>query len=185
MIITLSGLPGAGKSTIRDLLAERLNLKKYTMGDIGAEMAKSRGMTIDELLTLGLTDPSIDKQIDELQIELGKKDDNFIIDGLMGWHFMPQSLKIYLKVDPRVAAERIFADRKDNPKRSDEPEYASVEETQKILAARAARNDTRYKQWYGVDYLNEANYDLVIDTTNMALEDVLEQILGFVRTQTA
>ena len=183
MIITLSGLPGAGKSTIKDLLAERLNLKKYSMGDMRGEMAKSRGLTIDELNDIGLTDASTDKQVDEFQTTLGKEQDNFIIDGAMSWYFIPQSLKIFLKADPKVAAERIFKDRQNNPHRSDEPEYRSVDDTQQALAARAAHNNARYQKWYGANYLDEANYDLVIDTTHMALEDVLEKILDFVRTQ--
>lgn len=180
MIITLGGLPGAGKSTIKNMLAEELGLKAYSMGDMRGEMAKARGLTIDELNEIGLTDASTDNEVDAFQKTLGETQDDFIIDGAMSWYFLPQSKKIYLAVDPRVAAERIFADRQNNPHRTDEPEYASVEETQKTLAARAAHNDARYQKWYGASYLNPQNYDLVLDTTNLTTDEVLQKILEFV-----
>lgn len=182
MIITLSGLPGAGKSTLKNLLAERLGLKKYSMGDMRGEMAKARGITIDQLNDIGLTDASTDGDVDRFQETLGKTQDNFVIDGAMSWYFIPHSKKIFLKVDPRVGAERIFADRDRNPNRTDEPDYQTVEETQVALAARAAHNDERYKKWYnGASYLTESNYDLVIDTTHLTTEEVLQKIIDFVQ----
>lgn len=180
MIITLGGLPGAGKSTIKNLLADELGIKAYSMGDMRGEMAKSRGLTIDQLNDIGLVDSSTDTEVDEFQKTLGETQDDFVIDGAMSWYFIPQSKKIYLAVDPKVAAERIFADRQDNPHRTDEPEYTSVEATQQTLAARAAHNDTRYQKWYGASYLDPKNYDLVIDTTNLTTDEVLKQILAFV-----
>ena len=180
MIITLGGLPGAGKSTIKSLLANELGLKAYSMGDMRGEMAKSRGLTIDQLNDIGLTDASTDNEVDEFQKTLGETQDDFVIDGAMSWYFIPQSKKIYLAVNPKVAAERIFADRQNNPNRTDEPEYSSVENTQQALAARATHNDTRYQKWYSASYLNPKNYDLVIDTTSLTTDEVLKQILKFV-----
>lgn len=180
MIITLGGLPGAGKSTIKNLLAEELGLKKYSMGDMRGEMAKSRGLNIDELNELGLSDASTDHEVDEFQKTLGTEQDDFVIDGAMSWYFIPQSKKIYLAVDPKVAADRIFKDRQNNPNRTDEPEYASIEATERALAARAVQNDVRYKKWYGAEYLNPKNYDLVIDTTNLTTDEVLQKILEYI-----
>jgi predicted cytidylate kinase len=181
MIITLGGLPGAGKSTIKNLLADELGLKSYSMGDMRGEMAKARGMTIDQLNDIGLTDASTDNEVDAFQKTLAENQDDFVIDGAMSWHFIPQSKKIYLAVDPAVAAARIFADRQGNPNRTDEPKYTSVENTQQALTARAAQNDARYQKWYGASYLDPKNYDLVIDTTNLTTDEVLEKILQFVQ----
>lgn len=180
MIITLGGVPGAGKSTIKNLLAARLHLTAYSMGDMRGDMAKARGLTIDQLNDIGLHDPTTDKDVDAFQKQLGETKDDFIIDGAMSWYFIPHSYKIYLDVNPDVGAARIFADRHNNPLRTDEPAYASVEETKAILAARAQHNDVRYKKWYGVSYLDMANYDLVIDTTTLRTEEVLKKILDFI-----
>lgn len=184
MIITLGGLPGAGKSTIKNLLALELGLKAYSMGDMRGEMAKARGLNIDQLNDLGLTDASTDNEVDEFQKTLGEDQDDFVIDGAMSWYFIPHSKKVFLAVDPQVAAERIFADRQDNPNRTDEPEYSSIENTKQALTARAAHNDARYQKWYGASYLDPRNYDLVIDTTTRTTDEVLKQILAFVTKPT-
>jgi predicted cytidylate kinase len=178
MIITLSGVPGAGKSTIKALLAERLGYKAHSMGDMRGEMAKARGLTIDELNTLGMNEIFTDQEADEFQAELGRKEDNFVIDGWLSWHFIPQSFKVFLTVDPLIGAERIFTDRKNNPKRADEPHYQSVAETLKILESRVKQTDERYQKWYQVQFLDPANYDLVIDTSSLTDSEVLGQILG-------
>ncbi len=180
MIITLGGLPGSGKSTLKNLLADHLGLKSYSMGDMRGEMAKAHNLTIDQLNDIGLNNDWTDKQVDKFQQRLGESQDNFIIDGALSWYFIPHSRKIYLTVDPDVAAARIFVDRHNNPNRTDEPEYIDVEDTKKTLAARAAHNDARYKKWYGVSYLDMNNYDLVLDTTSLTTEEVLNKVLAFV-----
>ena len=49
MIITISGKPGAGKTTVGKAVAARLGLEFYSMGDLRGKMASDRGLTIDEL----------------------------------------------------------------------------------------------------------------------------------------
>ena len=53
MKLTLSGKPGSGKSVVADILAEKLNLKRYSVGNYRREMAKKRGMTLAEFNKLG------------------------------------------------------------------------------------------------------------------------------------
>lgn len=179
MIISLAGLPGSGKSTVKNMLAERLGLKKYSMGDMRGKMALERGMTIDELNALGETQDFTDKEADAFQTTLGQKEDDFIIDGRLSWHFIPQSFKIFLDVDLDEAARRIYQARKNDPEgRRDEADYASPEETRRAIEERLASDSARYQKWYGLDYLNRDNYDLVIDTTHTPATQVVEQILA-------
>jgi len=183
MIITLAGLAGAGKSTLKRAIADALGLKKYSVGDMRGKMAEERGMTIDEFNKLGESEDFTDKEVDAFQKKLGETEDNFVIDGWLSWYFIPQSIKIFVKVDPRVGAERIFNDRRDNPGRSDEPLYKDVAETEEIIKQRVASNVLRYKKWYGVDFLNESHYDLIVDSTNAKPEEILAKILDFVRSK--
>ena len=60
MIITLSGMPGSGKSTVAKILSKKLRMSRYYMGGIRREMARKMGLTIDELNKLGERDPSSD-----------------------------------------------------------------------------------------------------------------------------
>lgn len=177
MIITLAGLPGSGKTTQAKLLSEKLEFPWYSMGDMRGKMAQERGITIDELNELGLKEAFTDHEVDQYQQKLGINEDNFVIDGWLSWHFIPHSLKIFLNVDPDIAASRIY-DEKRHGLNSDEPEYNSAQETKEILAKRVENSRERYQKYYQVDFLNPSNYDLVIDTTNLSPEEVFAKILA-------
>lgn len=184
MIITLAGLSGAGKSTVKKMLAESLGWKAYSMGDMRGAYATEHGMTIDELNALGMTDPKTDALVDEFQTELGKREDNFVIDGWMSWFFIPQSIKIFLDIDPEEGARRIFAEQQNYPDhRTDERPYADVADVEANLAQRVLQNQERYRKWYGVDFLDKSRYDLVIDTTALSPEQVVERIQTFISSR--
>lgn len=182
MIVALSGVPGAGKSTVKDLLADKLGLKKYSMGDLRGKMALDRGITIDELNALGMEQDFTDKEVDAFQANLGKTEDNFVIDGWLSWHFIPHAKKIFLTVDPQVAAERIFAACQIGPGREDEPKYSSVEEVQNNITVRAKQTSARYQKWYGLDFMDPSHYDIIIDTTHLSPTEVVQKIEEFVRS---
>lgn len=113
MIISFSGVPGAGKSTIAKMLAQKLGWPRYYMGGLRRQKAKERGMTLEEYNKLGETDPSTDLEVDRYQEKLGKEKDDFIIEGRTSWYFIPHSLKIYLDVDLNKGSERIYWQLKD------------------------------------------------------------------------
>lgn len=177
MILTLTGLPGAGKSTIAKLLSERLNMPWHSMGDLRGKLARERGLTIDELNTLGETEAFTDKDVDAYQTKLGKTQDNFIVDGRLSWHFIPHSLKIFLDIDEDEAARRIFRAAKQGLRKDEKP-YASVEEVKERVKARIASDQKRYQKYYGLDYLNRSHYNLVIDTTTLTPEQIVNHILA-------
>ena len=105
MIITISGKPGSGKSTIAKELAKKLKLKHFSIGDFMREMAKDKNISLLELSELSEEDKSIDKELDNKQIQLGKREDNFIIDSRLGFHFIPNSVKIFLEVEIKESAK--------------------------------------------------------------------------------
>lgn len=174
MIISISGDPGSGKSTVAKILAQRLKLKHYSVGDLRGKMALERGMTIDELNKLGEKDAFTDKDADDYQKELGKKEDNFIIDGRLSFYFIPHSFKIFLRVDENVAAERIFR----APKRPDETQYKNVGKLLDALRNRVESDKKRYKKYYGIDHTDLKQYDLVINTSHLAPEQIIEKIIS-------
>jgi len=53
MIITISGLPGSGKTSVGKLIAERLGYEFLSIGDLRGSFASKKGLTIDELNKLG------------------------------------------------------------------------------------------------------------------------------------
>ncbi len=193
MIISISGVPGSGKTSIAKLLAARLGVPFFSMGGLRGKMALERGITLDELNKLGETDATTDTSVDDYQRELGKKENAFVIEGRLSWHFIPHSFKIFLDCDPREAARRIFEarqntsdiDRIDIPtsdvssERQDEPLYGSAEDAERDIANRVASDDRRYAKYYGVNYRDPSHYDLVFDTTKMkGAEETADAILA-------
>ena len=97
MIITINGTPGSGKSTVAKFLAKKLKLRHYSMCDLRRKMALEKGMTIDELNKIGEKEAWTDKDADNCQKKLGKKEDNFIIDGRLSWFFIPNQKMFWKK----------------------------------------------------------------------------------------
>ena len=176
MIITITGKPGSGKSTVAKLLAKKLKYKFFSAGDLRGEIAKKHKMTIEALNKVGEKERWTDEECDKLLEKTGKEADNIVFDSRLAWHFVPNSLKIFLDVDLHEAAKRIFA----NP-RPDEKKTISVQETHKNLEARQKSDAVRYKKWYGLDITKLENYDVAIDTTKLTQKQVLEKVLEAVK----
>ena len=178
MIISFNGDAGAGKSTIAQKLAEKLGWPRYYIGGIRRQKAKERGMTLAEYNKLGETDPSTDLEVDEYQKELGKKEDNFVIEGRTSWYFIPHSLKIYLEVDEKEGAQRIFdqlSKQKDN-NRNEGNDLDSVEKVLKSNKRRLKSDNKRYKKYFNINVHDKKHYDIIIDTTNLSEKEVLKEV---------
>lgn len=186
MIISISGVPGSGKTSAAKLLAKKLGMNFYSMGGLRGKMALERGMTIAELNTLGEQGAFTDTTVDDYQRELGKKEDNFVIEGRLSWYFIPHSFKVLLICDPHEAARRIFESRKiTHHERPDEPDYQTIEEAGLSRDERVQSDLIRYQKYYGVDYRDPSHYDVVINTThNQGPEQTTEQILQALNHET-
>ncbi len=170
MKITISGAVGSGKSTISKLLAEKMGLKHYSVGSLMREIAQKRGMDINELSKIAETDKTIDSELDLRQRQIGKED-NFVMDSRLGFHFIPDSFKVFLTVDIKEAARRIYdASRK-------EESYADIDEAVEKLKRRMKSENIRYKEYYNIDFPQKKFFDLVLDTTNLTPDEVVDELL--------
>lgn len=171
MIITISGKPGAGKTTVGRMLAEQLGYKFYSIGEFRGQMAQRRGLTIDELNKIGEKNFWTDQEADEFQKRIGETEDDVVIDGWIAFHFIPKSFKVFLEVDQKVAAHRVFIDQ-----RPDETYLESEKEVAKQLAKRLKDTRKRFLKYYHIDFLDKSHYDLIIDTTKIPPEEVVNKI---------
>lgn len=179
MIISITGIPGSGKTTVRNAIADHLGLRRYSMGDVFGKLAQEHGMTIGAFNEFAKGKPAIDHEVDEYQTTLAAREDDFIIDSRLAWHFIPRSFKVFLDVDLDEGARRIFYAKKAHPEsRQDEPDYASEMDVRTAIERRLAADNERYKNLYGVEYLDHGNYDLVVDTTKIAQDEVVARILS-------
>lgn len=170
MIITISGSPGSGKSTVAKMVAEELGMKHHSVGDFMRDMAKKRGISLSELGKLAEKGPEVDEELDGMCAKLSKKDD-FVVDGRLCFHFVPDSKKVFLDVDMDEGAKRVF-----NDLRPAEKENVTLEDTKESLKRRIESENKRYMEYYGVDIRDKSRFDLWIDTTKMTVEEVVDRI---------
>lgn len=183
MIISISGAPGSGKTTVAEKLAASLGWPRYYMGGIRREMARKRGLTIAEYNELGEKDPSTDSEVDEYVKKLGESGEDFVIESRTAWHFLPQSLKIYLDTDEKVAARRIFRQLQSENQRNEGGAPPSEEDVLASIRQRVASDDYRYRKYYQIDYRARDNYDFYLDASQLTPEETLNQVEAWVRSQ--
>lgn len=176
MIVSISGLPGAGKSTVSRALAKKLGWPCYSIGDLRRQMARKKNMTLTEYNKLGEVDPSTDLEVDEYQTKLGQTQDNFIIEGRTSWHFIPQSFKIFLIVNPQIGAERILTDLQTSDQRNEGTGLKTVADVIASNQERIASDTRRYQKYFKIDAYKESNYDYVLDTSDLSADQMLEAV---------
>lgn len=165
--ITLGGLAGTGKGTISTMLAEKLELQRVSTGDFFRDVAKEKGLSLVELDKQSLTDNSVDILTDNRTKDFAEKKNNFILDSRLAAHFVKDAYKILLLCDDR-RYERI-AGRDQIP----------VEEAKKETLEREATYHKRYGELYNLaDFDDPKYYDLVIDTSDLTPEQIVEKIIS-------
>lgn len=173
MLITITGKPCSGKSTIGKILEEKFGYSRIGVGDMFKAEAKKRGMNAEEFNAYCLTDPSYDFFIDNETSRLGKKlaGQKVIFDSRLAWHFVPKSFKVFVDVSEEEMAKRLATS-----DRTGKEKIEDVQSARTHLVNRFNLENQRYKKIYGFDNLNPKNYDLVIDSTSRSPEDIADEI---------
>ena len=178
-IITIAGSLGSGKSSTAKRVSELLNYKHFSTGDFMRSIADEKGVPLTELSKMAETDLSIDKILDDRNIEVGQME-NVVLDSRLGFHFIPESFKVFLELDPILASERILQDKNFNPNRHKESDgsFDTPESIKEKINFRLDSERKRYKELYGIeDHTAHENFDLVINTEKTPLEEVCQKVI--------
>ncbi len=168
-IITISGLPGAGTTTIAKLLEKKLGLKYVYSGDIFRKMAKKYNMSLEEFGNYCERHKEVDEQLDKYQLEILQKG-NAIVEGrIAGWlahrnHIA--STKVLLEADLETRAGRIV-----------KREKGDFEKRKKEILKRENSEATRYKKYYNIDLDDTSIYDLVVNSSDKTPDEIVEIII--------
>lgn len=186
MIITISGTPGSGKSTVAKILVEKLSAERIYVGGIRRELARQKGMTLPELNEYARDHPETDVDIDETASaearKLEKQGKVVVVEGRTQFHFIPESVKVYIKVDPEEGARRIWKDLqiKEIQQQRNEGRITTFEQMKQRTLEREEEDALRYKKYYEIDPRNESQYDLVLDSTKLRPEEVVKKVMTFI-----
>jgi len=178
-IITIAGKPGSGKSSAAKNVAQELSYKHYSSGDFFRSIANNRGVSVTELNKIAETDPQIDIDIDEKNRALNNEID-LVVDSRTAFHWVPESFRVYLDIDPDVAIRRIMQDLAVNADRQKSEEaYKNLEEAKEHMVTRYSSENKRYQDLYQLDPSQHENYDLIIDTgiSTNNLDSVVTEII--------
>jgi cytidylate kinase len=173
-IITIAGDLGSGKSSNADRVAAILRFARFSSGDFARLVAKRHSMTIEELNEHAEEHPEIDHEIDEEVKKIGSKE-NIVIDSRTAFHWIPDSFKVYLKLDPKLAAARIYEQMLQGQRVSQHAD--SVDHMYEQTIRRKESERKRYLALYNFDSTDTSAFDLVIDTATAPLEKVSEKII--------
>lgn len=186
MIITISGTPGSGKSTIAGILSQKLRAERLYIGGMLRALARERGMMLQDLMQYAVTHPEIDREVDErVAAEARRRHSEgkmVIVEGRTQYYFLTESIKVYVKVNSEEGARRIWQDLQNEvtQEQRNEVRVASFEEMKHSVLQREEEDALRYKQIYGINYRDETQYDLIVDTTNITALQAAERVLAYV-----
>lgn len=163
MIITISGPPGSGKSTVATTIAEAFSFDHTSGGDIFRSLAAERDLSVVEFNELAESEPSIDQELDRRLREIARTQDDLVLESrLSGWMAGDYAdLKIWLDAPLSVRAERI-ATRED----------VSVTQAQEETRTRETSEKKRYQEYYDIDFDDRSIYDLSVNTARWDPESV-------------
>lgn len=169
-IITISGKPGCGKSTMAKILAKKMNCKILSSGEKFRELAKKQNMNITDFVSnyLPLHD-EIDIDVDNYFVNHIKNNDNLIVPTRVVGHLLNKQeigvFKVYLYANEYFRVKRIA-------KREKQPNKLIVKtDTRK----REIAEYNKYNKIYNIDINDLSVYNLVIYT------HFLPENIGFIK----
>ena len=171
LVIAVSGLPGSGKTTLAKALARSLGLRYVSLGRVFRAIARERGVTVEELSLIAESDPSIDKEIDDLSVREAVKG-CVVIDGhLSAWILKDRAhLKLLVTAPLDIRVERVA-------RRDGKPLSKALSE----VRVREESERRRFLKFYGIDINDLSVFDVIISTYKFGVDEVIDIALTAAR----
>ena len=166
VMVTISGPPGSGTSTLVGKIAQAFGWNSLNGGDVFRTEASRRGISVEDLSAVAKGDLDVDRALDVLLQELmsGEDSPEIIESRLSGWwaHKMGiDCLRVWVAVSEEERAHRI-----------QNREGGDFEDCLKRSRQRQRDDMERYRILYGIDLDDLSPYNLVIDADEKDEDEV-------------
>ncbi|MGI5964340.1 MAG: (d)CMP kinase [Candidatus Methanomethylophilaceae archaeon] len=178
MRITISGPPGSGKTTACRNLSEALGYEAVVFGSLFRQKAADMNISVAELGKMAEQNPEIDREIDSEILRIAESNEDIILESRLSAYLTKRNgidaFRILIRASPEVRAERICG-----------RESCGYDTACTETAEREKSEAKRYMKYYGIDLGDLSVYDLIVDTDNLAPEQVTAVILGAINDRMA
>ena len=170
-MVTISGHPGSGTSTLVDGLCQHLHWKKINGGQVFRDLAKEKGLSLEEFGQYCSEDEAVDKELDALLTQTMLSDDSpeIIESRLAGWWAFKNNIdcaRIWIDVSEDIRASRVV-----------NREGGAHSEQLRLIRERMDYDGARYLRYYAIDIDSHEPYTYVIQSDDLNAVEVLEMVL--------
>ena len=166
LLITVSGPPGCGATTLCERLSEAMDCPYVSGGDIFRELAEDGELSLHQQTAIADSSADIDRALDErlqsIAEKWGSSGKPFILESrLAGWLAGENAdLRIWLDAPDEVRVDRV-----DGRK-----------ETEAEMRVREVSEAGRYQKYYDIDVEDREFYDLNINTARWGKAGVFQLV---------
>lgn len=170
MLITLSGLPGSGTSTVARKVAADLGLEHLDGGTVFRGLARERHMSLADFAREAEGNDAIDRALDDRLTRRAAEGDVLVESRLAGWLVRGadlDALAVWIECDEAERARRVAG-----------RDHHAPDEALRTNREREASERLRYQRYYGIDLADRTIYDEVLDSTTASPEDLVAQVVA-------
>ncbi|KXK11939.1 MAG: Cytidylate kinase [Microgenomates bacterium OLB23] len=169
--ITIAGRICTGKSTVRKYLQDTLGWEGFSTGEIFREYIKEHNLQLERVEEQDRIGREVDASIQKRL----REENNLVIDtwinGVLSTS-LPTVCKVLLVCDDTVRIQRFM-----------EREGVTKQEASRRIDNRESALLTKLSSMYNIDdILDPKHYNIVIDTTNLSINEIGDQIIAKMRS---
>ncbi len=170
--VAISGLHGAGKSTISKALVKKFKSLKYVCaGEIFRQLVKERGMTLSEGQKYAELHPAVDRMIDRRIADAARSDKVLLDARLAGWFAKKADLKVFLTASTKTRVMRIV-----------QRESRRYRDVYSETMRREKSEAKRFKRLYNIDVNDYSVFDIVLNTERLSVSETTRILMAAVDT---
>jgi len=167
-IIAVSGPHGSGKSTAAKQIAEELNYRYISAGELFRIMADNANMNLAEFSRKAELQEEIDKFIDDKTVEFAQSENNIVIDAQLGGWMLKDiaDMLVYITAPFETRIDRITL-----------RENESLEQIRHETKTREESEKSRYQKLYKINISDLTIYDIILNSQRFSATDCVQIIL--------